>query len=331
MTSKFTLSLGVQDKPVGMLNYGTIKNQNYRYKKGVLLELDWETDEQKVIYEYQSPKENAPAKGSSIGFKYFSYDSKFLYLCTETEILILNRNDGFTMEKILSLKEFNDVHHVLPVENDLFVASTGLDAVFKLGINGNVVDEWSAIENVGIWDEFEKNRDYRSISTKPHKSHPNYLFINNNEVWVTRFKQKDAVCLNDFTKKINIEVGNPHDGIYSNNHLYFTTTNGHIVIVNSTTYKTEEVINLNEIRNIDSPLGWTRGLNIQGRYAYVGFTKLRETKLRENLKWIHNGFDKLVNMSTRIEKYDLYEKCFIESKEIKIDSGSAIFSINKLN
>lgn len=328
MSEELLISLGVQDQPVRLLNYNTPKGQKYRYKKGVLLKIDWETNEQKVVFEHQPSLENLPSENSSIGFKYFSSQGNLLYLCTETEILILDKEQHYKVLKVISLNEFNDVHHVIPYDDHLFVVSTGLDAVFKVDLNGYIVDEWSTITNHGIWETFRKEKDYRSVNTKPHQSHPNYMFINNQEVWVTRFKQKDAICLNDHSKKIDISLGNPHDGIYSEGYLYFTTTNGNIIMVDSDSYKIKKVFNLNEIRNLKQPLGWTRGLFINGDFAYVGFTKLRETKLRENIKWAKSGFKTMVEMATRIEKYDLKNEKFIESRNIKIDSGSALFSIN---
>lgn len=42
------------------------------------------------------------------------------------------------------------------------------------------------------------------LTTKPNISHPNFVFTIKNDVWVTRWLLKDAVCFNKQDKRIHI-------------------------------------------------------------------------------------------------------------------------------
>lgn len=178
--------------------------------------------------------------------------------------------------------------------------------VCKLTEDGNHVDCASVMEG-SPWERFDKGTDYRKvISTKPHRSHPNHIFFLDDEPWVTRFEQKDAVSLVDHARRIDIGVGNPHDGLVLNGTVFFTTTNGHIVIVDARSRKRIDVINLNEKDPRDVPLGWCRGLFIDRNYVYVGFSRLRHTTFTKNLLWISDMFkgeSRQQTLPTRIARY----------------------------
>jgi len=58
------------------------------------------------------------------------------------------------------------------------------------------------------WSRFSPLVDYRRVqSTKPHRAHPNFLFVLDGEPWVTRAHQMDAICLRDHSKRIDIGEG----------------------------------------------------------------------------------------------------------------------------
>ena len=69
-----------------------------------------------------------------------------------------------------------------------------------------------------------------------------------------------------------------------------TTVNGTVCVANSDTYELEDVFDLNEVNHDGRPLGWCRGLHVEGDKFYVGFSTLRSTTLRKNLAWIKRGF-----------------------------------------
>src|SRR5262249_317885 len=144
-------------------------------------------------------------------------------------VLIYSLPD-FTLTDYISLPQFNDLHHVRPTSTgSLAVANTGLDQVVEMSREGRVLRLWSAVGG-DPWDRFDPERDYRKVdSTKPHRSHPNYVFEVGEDLWGTRFEQRDALCLTG-GGRIAIDVQRPHDGITMGDKVYFTTVNGCIVI-----------------------------------------------------------------------------------------------------
>ena len=185
----------------------------YEYEKGVILEVSPETRDSRIVVEYAHPPEIRELHGHATLFKSGAIRSDVMYACTQTEILIYQLPD-FQQIGYISLPSFNDVHHVRPTsDGTLLVASSGLDMVQEITIDGGrVVREWSSLEEP-IWSYFSKDVDYRPISTKPHRSHPNHLFFIDGELWTTRFCQKDAISLEDRSRRIEIGVGSPHDGL----------------------------------------------------------------------------------------------------------------------
>jgi hypothetical protein len=120
-----------------------------------------------------------------------------LFLCTQTEVLVYSYPD-MTQVRYLSLPCFNDLHHVRPGQGDsVLVVSTGLDMVFEIDRDDRIVREWTIVDGSG-WERFDRDTDYRTWpTTKPHFSHPNYVFDLDGDPWVTRFKHRDAICLED--------------------------------------------------------------------------------------------------------------------------------------
>src|SRR5205807_57189 len=186
------------------------------------------------------------------------------YTCTSTEVLIFEV-PGFNRIGYISLPSFNDLHHIAPaVDGSLLVANTGLDMVIRVTPDGQVLEEWDVLGEA-LWSRFSPDIDYRKVeSTKPHRAHPNAVFQLGKEVWVTRFSQRDAVCLTTPGKSIRIEVQRPHDGLVHGNRIYFTTVDGRIVIVDRDRLEVEQIIDLNEIHKANKPdeavLGWCRGI-----------------------------------------------------------------------
>ncbi|MGH7550628.1 MAG: hypothetical protein ACREK3_07720 [Gemmatimonadota bacterium] len=281
--------------------------------------------------EHVSPPE-ACAEDASIVFKAGTVVDGRLYLCTQTEVLV-HELPSFERRAYLSLPFFNDLHHVCPAgDNSLLVAVTGLDMVAEVTLDGQVVREWGVLGQ-DPWERFSRSVDYRRVlTTKPHYSHPNFLFSMNGELWVTRFEQRDAISLTPGGHRIPIELEKPHDGIVLEDRVYFTTIDGHIVVADTTTREVRKVFDLNAISKRDRDLGWCRGLAIlDGRRAIVGFTRIRPTRFRENLRWLRHelGFrETRGDLSTRLVCYDL--DASREDWEIDLeDSGmNCVFSIH---
>ncbi len=170
------------------------------YESALLYRVDLDTARLEVCLEYKTPPEARANENSSVAFKSSTILGDKLFTCTSTEVLILKLPE---MDRIgyVSLPSFNDLHHVHPShDGNLLVVSTGLDMVIKCTPEGETLQEWCALEEEP-WSRFSKEIDYRKVeTTKPHASHPNFVFELNGQVWVTRFRQKDAICLDDAHK-----------------------------------------------------------------------------------------------------------------------------------
>lgn len=278
-------------------------------QKAVILELDLETKTSRPCVKYISPPQVCAPHLPAILFKSASLQDGKLYACTSTEVLVYAVPE-FRMQHYVSLPCFNDLHHACPTpQGTLLVAVTGLDMVVEVSCDGKLLREWSVLEGTDPWARFSRGIDYRRVpTTKPHLSHPNHVFQLEDEVWVTRFEQRDAICLTHPGRRIDIAVQRPHDGHIVGDSTYFTTVDGHIVVANRRTLKVETVYDLNAMSpQTNQSLGWCRGLAlIDKRYLWVGFTRVRPTRFRENLTWLRTaGSSDELLLPTHLALYDL--------------------------
>jgi hypothetical protein len=120
-------------------------------------------------------------------------------------------------------------------------------------------------------------------------------------------------------------VGLPHDGVLHDGMIYFTTVNGHVVIANPITLQVEEVIDLNAIHGPDVQLGWCRGLFIANGEVWIGFSRLRSTRFRENVKWVIQG--RKTVLPTRVARYDLGKKTCVAEIDLEPYGLHAVYGI----
>ncbi len=299
------------------------------YETALMLRLDTKTGEVRTCVEYQSPAEARANENSSNVFKAGTLVGDTLYACTSTEVLIF-KLPGFERIGYISLPCFNDVHHVTPsADGNLLVASTGLDMVVKFTPEGKVLEQWDVLGEA-LWSRFSQETDYRKVdSTKPHKSHPNFIFELDGEVWVTRFRQRDAIALGGSGKRIDIAVQTPHDGLVSGDRIYFTTVDGRVVIANRRMLKVDEVVDLKSIDGQKSLLGWCRGLlPLDEGKIWVGFTRVRKTNLQENVLWVKNIFHEGMSVKpTHISLYDIVGRKCLQEFDLEPHGMNIVFSI----
>lgn len=297
----------------------------YEYEQGLILQVDLESGEVTTCVEYTSPQEACPDENPAILFKSGTLVGNQLYVTTQTEVLIYEV-PSFKRVGYVSLPCFNDVHHARPTpEGNLLIANSGLDMVLETAIDGQILRIWNVLGE-DPWERFSRDIDYRKIvSTKPHRSHPNHVFHINGEPWATRFQQKDAICLTNPELKIKLDVEKVHDGVVHEGCIYFTAVNGNLLIANTDTLTVEEIIDLNKIQNDGSLLGWCRSVLVEDHQAWIGFSRIRPTKIRENVGWIVHGFKR--GLPTHIAQYDL--KARRQIREIKLEEHNmgAIFGI----
>jgi len=294
------------------------------YHKGLILSIETETQECRQAFQYLSPAEAVSEVRPEVIFKSGTLQDDRLYLCTQTEVMVYSLPE-FKLLSYISLPCFNDVHHVTPMpDGNLLVANTGLDMILLMTPAGKVLEEWSVVGG-DPWARFSKDIDYRKVDTKPHAAHPNYVFCVGHDIWATRFHLKDAVCVTRPGQRLAIDVGLPHDGVVHQDLIYFTTVNGNVVRANPRTMKIEEIIYLNSIHGPDVQLGWCRGLLMDKGKTWIGFSRLRSTKFRENVKWVVQGFKKI--LPTRVACYDLEKREYISQIDLEQHGLHAVYSI----
>jgi len=299
------------------------------YDAALVLRLDTESGSVKACVEYETPSNVRASAVSSVLFKSGTLVRDTLYACTSTEVLVFKLPE-FERVGYISLPCFNDLHHVAPAsDGTLLAANTGLDMVVKFTKEGNLLNAWGVLDEAP-WSRFSPATDYRKIeSTKPHKSHPNFVFEMNNETWVTRFTQRDAICLNDRTKRIDIGVAQPHDGLLRGHNLYFTTVDGRVVVADAHSLQVKETVNLQSINGHDALLGWCRGLlPIDKTKLWVGFTRIRKTQFKENILWVKSIFRPgMGEKPTHIALYDIEKKRCIQEFDLEAHGMNIVFSI----
>jgi len=303
------------------------------YQKALVVKV--EDGRAQRVLEYQTPPEHRTDDSPSIVFKAASIKGDRAYLCTQTEVLVCDF-PSFAIRQVISLPCFNDVHHVaVASDGRLFVAVTGLDAVAELAPDGALLRLVSVIGG-SVWDHFSRTVDYRKVATtKPHRSHPNYVFFLDGEPWVTRFQQRDAVPLNGKSNaRVAFQLGmeGVHDGHVTADHIYFTAVNG-LVLRFDLASGEKRSFDLNGIPGSyrDRPLGWCRGILPVGESAWVGFSRIRYTALRHNLDWIRHGFrdsERHPPAPTRIAHYDLGKHLLIDEINLEDAEMNTIFSIH---
>ena len=298
------------------------------YESAVLLRVEPETGWVEACLEHRTPPEARAHGNSSNAFKSTTIAGDKLFTCTSTEVLILKLPD-FELIGYVSLPSFNDLHHVRPSQDgNLLVVSTGLDMVIKCTPEGKTLQEWCVLEEEP-WSRFSQAIDYRRVgTTKPHQSHPNHVFELNGQVWATRFRQKDAICLEDRSKRIDIAVQFPHDGLLFDGEIYFTTVDGRIVTASPQTFEVKRVIDLRTFQD-STLLGWCRGLlPVDSQRIWVAYTRVRKTKFMENILWAKSLLTEgAPELPTRIVLYDVVEKRSLREINLETHGLNSVFSI----
>lgn len=320
----------------------SLSEEWHRFRAALVVRV--EGDRVERVFEYRSPPAHCPDERPSFVFKAATIAGDTAWLCTQTEVLECDV-PSFALRRVISLPCFNDLHHVTPgPEGTLFVAVTGLDAVAEITPDGELI---RLVDVLGgdVWDRFSPEIDYRKVpTTKPHRSHPNYVFFKDGEPWVSRFEQRDAVPLERPAgpaagERFHVEIQGIHDGCMADGHLLFTTVDGHVVRFDLASGERTD-IDLNRLGEPDDDrddraLGWCRGLlpaGDHGDQAWVGFTRFRYTKLRQNLSWVRHGFRRTEDHHhhpTRIAFYNLERPALLRHVDLEGAGMGAVFSIHR--
>ncbi|NDY74286.1 hypothetical protein DO021_20585 [Desulfobacter hydrogenophilus] len=228
-----------------------------------------------------------------------------IYVTTFSQILRLDLNTG-EFEQKHSFDRYNDLHGIAFNGYEFAVANTGLDLIHFLDDNFNLIRTLDVGALSGSSKIFSSDIDYRLIpSTKPHFVHPNHCFWFENSWWVTRFIQKDAICPETGEKWDFNLYGAPHDGIVTDDGVYFTTIQGTVILVKPN--REMKTWNLRQLTG-RTQIGWGRGIMIEKNKAYIGFTKIRKS-VSSMAKQIAVKNGSVSNFSPRILELDLVSGC----------------------
>jgi hypothetical protein len=299
------------------------------YETALILKLDPSSGTVQTCVEYKSPADARPNEHSACLFKSGTLVDDTLYACTNTEVLVF-RLPAFEQLNYISLPCFNDLHHVTPCrDGTLLVVNTGLDMVMRLTPDGALIEEWNVLGGPA-WQRFSREVDYRRVaSTKPHLSHPNFTFELGGDVWVTRLHQRDALCLTDSGKRIDIALESPHDGLVRREGIYFTLVDGRLVLANTATLAIERVIDFTKIDDPNALLGWCRGvLPVDEERLWVGFSRVRKTRFQDNVLWVKRVFKEgMMEKPTHISLYDIRHNRCLQEFDLEPHGVNTIYSI----
>jgi len=298
------------------------------FERAVIGRVRPEADACEICYSYETPLEARASAQSSVLFKSGAVAGDRLYACTSTEVMVF-QIPSFERLAYISLPFFNDLHHVSPTpRGTITVVVTGLDMVAEITLEGVLVQCWSALGG-DPWQLHARDTDYRKIATlKPYRAHPNFAFWAQGELWVSRGDLGDAVCLEDPRRTIVLGTRECiHDGWVKDGHIFFTSVDGHVFVVNESTLRVEDELDLNTLGG-DSPPGfsWCRGvLPIEGGRVWVCFTRIRQTRWKEKVRWIKNMVS-AVSRPTRLALYDLGSRERLQEINLEAMGMHAVFN-----
>jgi hypothetical protein len=302
--------------------------ESFLFNKGGVLLIDW--DRKKILKEliYVSPPGQQAMRGRML-FHSGQLIGSRLVVATSSEVVYVDV-DAWKVEKVITHPWFNDLHHAILAGEHLYVCNTGLQAVHKMTPDGEMLETWSVTDR-DVWETYDPAVDYRPLNTKPHDAHPNHLFFLNGKLWATRCQMRDAVQVHDRSRRMNIQVGLPHDGNPTKDLVYFTTINGYIMGMCPDTGEAGKAIDLNSLDPARGQLGWCRGVRHIGEdTAFVGFSQFRPSKHKDFVHWILRDGKAL--LPSRIALYDLKTPRLIEEMPLsgKLE-GAALYSIFALD
>ncbi len=261
------------------------------YDRAVLAMVDLESGQFTTLLSKADGGEHYPADHPNQQFTAGCLEGDVLWLPTDTEIMKYQLPE-FKLLTCFSHPCFHNIHSVQVFGGQLAVTSTGLDSVVLLNKHTGAIDRIINTQGKETWHRFDPGTDYRLVhSTRPHDSHPNYVFELEGTLWVTRCSTEDAVCLEDVNDRIDLGEGediSAHDGLWWRDKLVFTRVDGQLILCDPAKRKVIE--NHDPFRlHLNRPKGWCRGLYVKDDFFYIGFSRLRKTNLKSKLKFLSQG------------------------------------------
>ncbi|GAA0856941.1 hypothetical protein [Aliiglaciecola litoralis] len=261
------------------------------YGKASLVQLDLDSGEFVTVLSKEEGGENYPAEHPNLQFTAGCVDGDTLWLPTDTEVHQYSLPE-LTLKSVYSHPCFHNIHSTHIINDELVASSTGLDNIVVMDKTDGHIKRIINTQGKDPWHRFDPDTDYRLVhSTRPHDSHPNFVFKVDNDLWATRCTQEDAVNLSNVEDKIDISMGGDvsvHDGVCWNDKIVFTRVDGALVFCDPQNRSVIETFD--PFGNaLNRPMGWCRGLHIDGDMFYIGYSKLRKTNLKSKIKFLTKG------------------------------------------
>lgn len=305
------------------------RDEWHAYGKAVLLKLDTDTGEVRTVLEHESPSGRRPERDPSFVFKAGSWDGDALLLCTQTEIVVFDPRHEQVVRTV-SHPWLNDVHHVARIDGRLHVVSTGLDALLVFDADDRDIEEVHSATGEDPWQRFDREADYRLVpTTKPHRCHPNYVYTHRGARWISRFEQRDTLCLDGPRRSLRLADDPVHDGVEDGDDVWFTVVSGEVIAARPDEGRVRARFDLNGMEaGPPRPLGWCRGIHREPGRTLLGFSRLRPTRLKQNLSWLRKPLGKQPEPHpTRVCAYDLDAGRKLDTWVLEETGISSIFSI----
>ena len=300
------------------------------YEKAVLAELDLESGKFEEVYCVREGGVNYPTEHPNIQFTAGCVQGDTLWLPTDTEIHELcSRN--YQLVRTISHSCFQNLHSVHRLGEYLITTSTGLDNVIFLDAETGEISKIVNAEGKDPWHRFDRTIDYRQVhSTRPYNSHTNYVFVLKDTLWVTRCTQEDAVNMSNFNERLDITRGSGcsvHDGVVWKDRLIFTRVDGLLPMFD--TASGSFLGNEDPFRNhVNKPIGWCRGLLVENDVAYLGFSRIRKTRMKHRLKFLAQRNLKYgTGQNALVVAYDLKNQSLLNVYEAPAGLIDAIYGV----
>lgn len=278
------------------------------YDEGVLLRIE-DGRAQRVL-------EDRTRTGLGCAFKGVARVGDGLWVCQEGAVLEVR--EGEVVARFSDLR-MNDLHHACVHAGRRVVVSTGADGVLL----GDTF--WPVVAGVA-----EPVGDVRRRSLKPHRGHPNHAFVVGDRVFVTRGGLGDAVSIDGDVRWPLADVV-VHDGVVRPDGVWFTAVDGRLLRVDPTRGVVDREVVLASMDARRAPLGWCRGLAFDGDVAWVGFSRLRATRLRRNLAWwkgrLRRGGVVRGEHPTRVVGFDLSTARVVGDVDLERVGVHAVFGL----
>ena len=226
----------------------------------------------------------------------------------------------------VSLPFFNDVHHVRPTpEGNLLVANTGLDMVVELTPTGDVVKIWNVLGD-DPWARFSRDTDYRLVQhdqAAPRPPEPRLLHRRRAVGDALRAARRDLAERPDAAHRRSASSAST-TAWSTSGRVYFTTVDGkshrrHPDAGGRPGHGPDQGASIGHAPWLGAWPAHRR------RTLWVGFSRIRPTKFRENVGWVLRGLKR--DFGTHVGCYDLRTGNRVGQFKVEPFGLSAIFGI----